>query len=89
MTADGPASTTITVDGELSAKTAETLENCCAEALLKGKLVRLHLRDVSSIDERGRGTLRLLAAKGVDLTANGVYSSYIVDGIQSGSAGRR
>jgi len=89
MTADEPASTTITVDGELSGKTVEPLESCCVQALLKGKPVRLHLRDVASIDERGRTTLRHLAAKGVDITADGVYSSYIVDAIQSGSVSKR
>jgi hypothetical protein len=35
------------------------------------------------IDDSGRAMLRLLAAKGVDLTADGIFSSYIVDEIQS------
>jgi len=83
MTADEPAGTTITVDGVLSGKTVEPVETCCIQALSSGKPVRLHLRDVSAIDEHGRTTLRHLAAAGVDLTANGIYSSYIVDAIQS------
>ena len=89
MTADEPAITTITVDGGLSAKTVEPVEACCFQALSKGKPVRLHLRDVSAIDELGRAMLRRLAAAGLDLTANGIYSSYIVNEIRSASPGKR
>jgi hypothetical protein len=83
MTADEPASTTITVDGKLSGEGVEPVETCCIEAILKGKPVRLYLRDVSTIDERGRSLLRKLVEKGVGLKASGIYSSYIVDEIQS------
>ena len=83
MTADEPARTTIIVDGTLSDESVEPVQTCCVEALSKGKPVRLHLREVSAIHESGRAMLRHLAAKGVDLTANGIYSSYIVDEIQS------
>ena len=69
MTADDPASTTITVAGK--------------------KPVRLHLRELSAIDESARQMLRHLAAKGVELTALGIYSSYIVDEIQSMSGKKR
>jgi len=89
MTAEEPGSTTITVDGQLSGKTVEPVEACCIQALSRGKPVRLHLRDVAAIDEHGRTTLRHLAAKGVDLTADGVYSSYVVDGIQSAGVSKR
>jgi len=89
MTAEKPGSTTITVDGQLSGKTVEPVEASCIQALLRGKPVRLHLRDVAAIDEQGRTTLRHLAAKGVDLRADGVYSSYIVDEIQSGGVRKR
>lgn len=87
MTADGSVSTTITVDGTLCDGSVETVRTTCMEALSKGKPVRLYLRDVSAMDERGRTMLRYLAAAGVDLAANGIYSSYIVDEIQS--AGRK
>ena len=87
MTADGPGSTTITADGTLCEESIETVQTCCIEALSKGKPVQLYLRDVSAVDERGRTMLRHLAAAGVDLKANGIYSSYIVDEIQS--AGRK
>jgi len=82
MTADEPASTTITVDGKLSGESVEPVETCCIEAISKGKPVRLYLRDVSTIDEAGRALLRKLVEKGVGLKASGLYSSYIVDEIQ-------
>lgn len=83
MTADQPAGTAITVDGQMSGEGVEPVETCCIQALSKGKPVQLYLRDVSTIDERGRTVLRNLAAKGVGLTASGIYSSFIVAGIQS------
>ena len=89
MTLDELKSTTITVDGTLSGEGIEPVETCCIDALSKGKPVRLHLRDVSAIDERGRTMLRHLAAEGVDLTANGIYSSYIVGDIQSAGLSKR
>jgi hypothetical protein len=89
MTADGRGSITITVDGTLSGEGIEPVQTCCTQALSKGKPVRLHLRDVSAIDESGRTMLRHLAAEGVDLTANGIYSSYIVEEIQSAGLSKR
>jgi hypothetical protein len=83
LTAEGPASAIITVDGLLSGQGVEPVETCWIQALSKGRPVRLYLRDVSAIGERGRTMLRHLAAEGIDLTANGIYSSYIVDKIQS------
>jgi hypothetical protein len=89
MTADEPASTTITVDGRLSGESIEPVQACCIQALANGKPVKLYLRDVSAIDERGRAMLRHLAEEGVDVTAKGIYSSYIVDEIQSASLSKR
>ena len=89
MTLDELKSTTITVDGTLSGEGIEPVQTCCIDALSKGKPVRLHLRDVSAIDERGRTMLRHLAAEGIDLTANGIYSSYIVGDIQSAGLRKR
>ena len=89
MTADGAASTIITVDGMLSSEGIEPVETCCMQALSRGKPVLLHLRQVSTFDERGRTMLRRLAAEGVELTANGIYSAYIVDEIQSAGLGKR
>jgi hypothetical protein len=81
LTADEPASTTITVDGQLSGECVQPVETCCYQAILRKKPVHLFLRDVSTIDEAGRALLRRLAAKGVGLKAAGLYSSYVVEGI--------
>ena len=89
MTAEELASTTITVDGMLSGEGVDPVQTFCIQALFNGKPVRLHLRDVSAIDERGRAMLRHLADKGVDVTANGIYSSYIVEEIRSASRNKR
>ena len=83
ITADEPASTTVTVDGRLAADCVDLVEVSCIQAISRLKPVLLYLRDVSLIDDRGRALLRKLADKGVGLKASGVYSSYIVDEIQS------
>jgi hypothetical protein len=87
MTADGKESTKLTVEGALSDEGVETVHACCIQALSRGKTVRLWLSDVSAIGERGRTMLQRLAAAGVDLTANGIYNSSVVDEIKS--AGRK
>src|SRR4051794_9165192 len=89
MTEDEAAGTAITVDGTLSGEGIEPVRTSCAQALSMGKRVRLHLRQVSTIDDRGRAMLRGLAAEGVELSANGIYSSYIVDEIRQARAGQR
>ena len=86
-TVDEQAGTTITVDGNVSGEGVEPVEACCIQALAQGKPVRLYLRDVSSIDESSRTMLRRLAAEGISLSANGIYSAYIVHEIQSKGAG--
>ena len=89
LTADEPTGTKITVDGPLSGDAVEQVQSCCIQALSKAIPVRLYLRDVAVIDERGRALLRDLAAKDVELKANGIYSSYIVDEIRSEELNRR
>jgi len=83
ITAEELAGTTITVDGKLTGDYIDPVEACCKQAILKGKPVRLYLRDVSTIDERGRTLLRELARTGVGLQTKGIYSSFVVDAIQS------
>ena len=78
MTATEPTLITITVDGEFSGEYADTVETCVKQASAQRKAIRLVLREVSSIDDRGRVLLRRLAARGVHLRASGIYSSYIV-----------
>jgi hypothetical protein len=70
-----------TVSGELSSACIELLETCCEQAIKGGKAAHLVL-DVTTIDERGRALLRRLAAKGVRLSAKGIYHSYLVDTIR-------
>ena len=89
MTADEPETITITVDGKLSDQSIDPVEICCMQALSQGKPVRLFLRDVSSIDEQGRTMLQRLAAVGVELSAKGIYSGYIVQEIQSAGMNKR
>lgn len=89
ITADEQGSTVITVDGVLAGESLHLVENCCAEALTKGQPVRLHLRSVSGVDESGRAMLRRLAARRVDMSANGLYSAYIIDEIKANGEGRR
>jgi hypothetical protein len=43
--------------------------------------VHLFLRNVFDIDDIGRSLLSRLAAQGVQLSASGVYSSYVVANI--------
>ena len=82
LTADGPASTTVTIDGRLAGDSIDPVETCCTQAISKGKPVRLFLRDVYVIDEPGRALLCRLAARGVRLKASGIYSSYVIGAIR-------
>jgi ABC-type transporter Mla MlaB component len=75
------SSTTLTVDGQLSSDAIGIVENCCSQAESGGKPVKLYLRDVTYVDQAGRSLLTRLAAKGVRLAANGVYTSYLVNAL--------
>jgi len=77
---------TITIDGELAGDDVKAVERWCVDAIRGRGSVRLFLREVSRIDEAGRMLLSRLAAKGIELSASGVYTSYIVGEIQ-GPAG--
>jgi ABC-type transporter Mla MlaB component len=79
FTASESNAITLTIDGQLVGEYVEAVETSTQEAMKEKRPVRLILRDVSHIDERGRTLLALLAAKGVQLSATGVYSSYIVE----------
>jgi hypothetical protein len=78
--------TTIIVDGELAGEHVAAVENCCREADSNGKPVRLYLRDVTTVDQGGQLLLRRLARAGIDLAANGVYTSYLVQALTSSEA---
>jgi hypothetical protein len=82
MTADEPALTMVTVDGQLAGDYIQAVETSCDQARSKGKPVWLFLRDVSVISEDAQALLRRLATNGVRLKASGIYTSYIVQSIQ-------
>lgn len=82
ITADEPALTMITVEGQLAGDNIQAVETICDQARSNGKPIRLFLRDVSAIGEDGQALLRRLAAKGVGLKASGIYTSYLVQLIQ-------
>jgi len=82
FTANEPNAITLTIDGQLVGEYVDAVETSTNEAIREKKPVHLFLRNVSHIDKQGRALLSYLAAKGVQLTASGVYSSYIVEEIQ-------
>jgi hypothetical protein len=69
---------TITVDGRLAGDYVDAVEMSVHQAMDQGRPVHLFLRDVSVIDENGHTLLSRLASKGVELSASGVYSAYVV-----------
>ena len=75
--------TILTIDGQLAADSVVAVETCCNQACSDGRPVKLYLRDVTSVDQAGEKLLRRLAAKGVDLAASGVYTSYLVQALTS------
>jgi hypothetical protein len=86
MTATEPLITTVTVDGRVGGEYVQAIDTCVRQAIARGRPVHLFLRDVSSIDEGGQRLLARLAANGVQLSANGVYTSYIVAEISRSAA---
>jgi hypothetical protein len=76
--ADEPSRTIITIDGQLAGESVKVVEICCEKAISKGKPVHFFLRDVLTVDQGGRALLCRLAAKGVHLLGNGVYTAYLV-----------
>ncbi len=81
--------TILTVDGQLSGDSIAAVETCCNQAGANGLPVQLYLRDVTSVDQAGQNLLSRLAAKGVDLIASGVYTSYLVQALASAAKALR
>ena len=88
-TKNEPGRTTITVDGLLAGEDVDAVERSCTEAKTQERQVRLFLREVSNIDTRGLALLHCLARNGVELSAAGVYSSYIVEEVRRRGASQR
>jgi ABC-type transporter Mla MlaB component len=82
LTTNDSRGITITIDGELAGDDVKAVERCCDELIRENGSVRLFLREVSQIDEAGRMLLSRLVARGVELNASGVYTSFIVGEIQ-------
>ena len=82
QTVNNPGGIAIAIDGQLVGKYVEEVEASFRNAIEQHKQVHLYLRDVSHIDETGHSLLSRLAAQGVELSAAGLYSSYVVSQIQ-------
>ena len=78
QTANNPGAIRIAIDGELVGEYVKEVETSVREATEQHKDVHLFLRNVSHIDETGHSLLSRLAAQGVELSAAGLYSSYVV-----------
>lgn len=81
--------TVVTIEGQLSDDSVVAAETVCEQAQSTGKPVEVFLRDVSTIDHAGRALLCRLAARGIRLLANGVYTGHIVRALSAASAGPR
>jgi len=89
QTTDNPDGATIVIDGQLAGEYVEEVETSIRKAIAQHKHVHLFLRDVSHIDETGLSLLSRLAAQGVELSAAGLYSSYVVVQIQLAPSSRQ
>jgi ABC-type transporter Mla MlaB component len=89
QTANNPGSITIAIDGQLAGEYVEEVETSIRKAIEQHEDVHLFLRDVSHIDETGHSLLSRLAAQGVELSAAGLYSSYVVTQIQRALSSRQ
>lgn len=75
--------TIVSVDGQLVRESVAVVEECCIREISAGRPVRLLLRNLTSIDQAGRALLGRLSDKGVRLLAEGVYTTYLVEMLQS------
>jgi hypothetical protein len=82
QTANDAGGTTIALDGQLVGEYVGEVEASIQKASEQRKNVHLFLRDISHIDETGHSLLSRLAAQGVELSAAGLYSSYVINQIQ-------
>lgn len=89
QTADNLGGITITIDGQLAGEYVEEVEASIRKASEQNKDVHLFLRDVSNMDCAGHSLLSRLSAQGVELSAAGLYSSYVVAEIQRACGSRQ
>jgi hypothetical protein len=74
--------TIVNIDGRLTKEYTQCAEEHCSELLRVGKRLCVILRDVSVVDEAGKNFLRYLAAEGVPLQGNGVYTTHLLSQIR-------
>ena len=81
--------TLITIDGRLAGESVTIVETCCSQAELTRTPICLYLHDVTTVDQSGMTLLRRLASKGVHLLGRDLYTSYLVEDLNSGEAASR
>ena len=86
---NNPGGITIAIDGQLIGEYVAEVEASVRKSREQYKDVHLFLRNVSNIDEKGHALLSRLAAKGVELSATGVYSSHVVKQLQLALSSRQ
>jgi hypothetical protein len=86
---EGQSRTVVTIDGHLAGEYVQIAKTCCEQAISLGKSVHVFLREVSEVDDAGCDLLSRLAASGCRLHASGVYTSYIVQRLQSAAVDSR
>ncbi len=69
----------ITIEGRLARDYVQLVEECCAQILMAGDRLELHLKDIIGIDAEGRSLLSRLIRKGVQLRADGIYTKHILE----------
>jgi ABC-type transporter Mla MlaB component len=77
-----PDGITIAIDGQLTAEYVAEVESSIRESMEQSNDVHLFLRNVSHIDEMGHALLSRFASMGVELSAAGLYSSYVITQVQ-------
>src|SRR5271165_375338 len=82
QTSNNPSGITIAIDGQLTGEYVKEVETSIRKALDQHERVHLFLRNVSHIDKAGHSLLAHLAAESVELSAAGLYSSYVVSEVQ-------
>ncbi len=79
---DEDGATVLTVDGDISDECVEALEDLCRQAASQRRPVRLHLRDVITVNGAGWRMLRRLVEQGVSIRAGGLYISYAIGALR-------
>ena len=85
---DRRSRTEVIIDGELAGEYVCVAETCCTQVLASGRRLLIFLRNVSAVDESGRGLLLRLLEKGAGLSGSGLYTEHIVQRLRLMRAAR-